>query len=73
MDDETFKNEVLDRLQQIMDMLAGLLPEACIEDPEEAPVSPAAPQVSDTYGIRQELQDDYDCALEKWKLEHGST
>ncbi|UPU34101.1 hypothetical protein M1B72_11610 [Geomonas paludis] len=74
MDDETFKKEVLDRLQQIMEMLASILPEACIEEVEEvqAPLpSPEPAQATDAYGILEEMQDDYRTAMDKWNLEHG--
>lgn len=76
MDDETFKSEVLDRLQQIMEMLAAaILPEASIEETEEAPKPHAVPepvQAGASYGILDEMQDDYRSALEKWNLKHGS-
>ncbi|WP_224982387.1 hypothetical protein [Geomonas agri] len=75
MDDETFKNEVLDRLQQIIEMLTSILPEACLEEVEETPAPLTRPEVEQArnpYGIGEEMQDDYRSALEKWKLEHGS-
>ncbi|MBU5637614.1 hypothetical protein KOM00_12830 [Geomonas sp. Red69] len=74
MDDETFKNEVLDRLQQIIEMLTSILPEACIEEAGETPASLAATetaQASNPYGIDEEMQDGYRFAREKWNLEHG--
>ncbi|MBU5614069.1 hypothetical protein [Geomonas azotofigens] len=73
MDDDTFKNEVLNRLQQIMEMLTSILPEACVEELDEArdPVAtPKVAQASDAYGIHDEMQDDYRTAMEKWNLEH---
>ncbi|MBJ6800936.1 hypothetical protein [Geomonas propionica] len=75
MDDETFKNEVLGRLQQIMEMLASVLPEACIEEVEEEPAPLPrieAEQAHNPYGIGEEMQDDYRSALEKWNQKHGS-
>lgn len=73
MDDETFKKEVLDRLQQIIEMLTSFLPEALVEEPEErGPTeSKAAGQTSEAYPIGEEMQDNYRFAIEKWKQEHG--
>jgi len=76
MDDETFKKEVLDRLQQIIEMLTSFLPEACVEEPEERGAieeSKAAGQASEAYSIGEEMQDSYRFAIEKWKQEHGGT
>lgn len=74
MDDETFKNEVLYRLRQIMEMLTSILPEACIEEPEEsAPPESGreARETSEAYSIGEEMQDNYLFAIEKWKQERG--
>lgn len=74
MDDETFKKEVLDRLQQIIEMLTSFLPEALVEEPEErGPIeeSKAAGQAGEAYSIDEEMQDNYSFAIEKWKQEHG--
>ncbi|MBJ6750356.1 hypothetical protein [Geomonas anaerohicana] len=74
MDNETFEGEVLDRLQQIIEMLASILPEACIEEAEaaRAPLpGPEPAQARDAYGILEEMQDDYHTAMDKWHLEHG--
>ena len=76
MDDETFKKEVLDRLQQIIEMLTSFLPEACVEEPEERGAieeNKVAGQASEAYSIGEEMQDSYRFAIEKWKQEHGGT
>ena len=69
MDDETFKKELLSRLDQIIELLSSALPEACLEEPEENP--PAADEqaaaANPPYLIRDELQDDYDFAIQRWK------
>lgn len=71
MDDETFKKELLGRLDQIIELLTSALPEACLEEPEPDRMPPvasdaAARAANPTYLIGDELQDDYDCALQKW-------
>lgn len=74
MNDDTFKNEVLDRLRQIMEMLASLLPEACVEEPEEsgAPDGGHPPaKAAEGFSIENEMQENYRFAVEKWKEEHG--
>lgn len=74
MDDETFKKEVLDRLQQIIEMLASILPEACIEEPEETTattVERVRNRPGEAYSILEEMQDNYQYAAEKWQREHG--
>ena len=70
MDDETFKKELLSRLDQIIELLTSALPEACLEEPEERPPAadePAAVVAAPPYLIRDELQDDYDFAVQRWK------
>lgn len=74
MDDETFKKEVLDRLQQIIEMLASILPEACIEEPEEtaeATDGGTRNGTTEAYSVLEEMQDTYQYAMEKWQREHG--
>lgn len=73
MDDETFKKEVLDRLQQIIEMLTSFLPEALVEESEERGTteSKAAGEAGEAYSIGEEMQDNYRFAIEKWKQEHG--
>ena len=75
MDDEIFKKEVLDRLQQIIEMLASILPEACIEEPEEtAAITDKGEQnrPDEAYSMLEEMQDNYRFAVEKWQREHGA-
>ena len=70
MDDETFKKELLSRLDQIIELLTSALPEACLEEPEEKPPAadePAAVVAAPPYLISDELQDDYDFAVQRWK------
>lgn len=73
MDDETFKSEVLARLQQIMEMLTSILPEACVEEAEQdlvpgtvEPLTGSAP-----YSIGEEMQENYRSAIEKWQQQRG--
>lgn len=71
MDDETFKKELLSRLDQIIELLTSALPEACLEEPEPEEKPPAADEpaavAAAPYLIRDELQDDYDFAVQSWK------
>ena len=72
MDDETFKNELLSRLDQIIELLASTLPEAGLEEPEQDDELPASRETAAVvanppYLIRDELQDDYDFAVQRWK------
>ena len=62
MDDDTFKKELLSRLDQIIELLTFALPEASLEEPE-----PAAVITAPLYLIGDELQEDYQSALQKWK------
>ncbi|WP_136513498.1 hypothetical protein [Geomonas edaphica] len=75
MDDETFKKEVLDRLQQIIEMLTSILPEACIEEPEETTATADIVMLNradEAYSMLEEMQDNYQYAVEKWQREHGA-
>jgi hypothetical protein len=75
MDDETFKREVLDRLQQIIEMLTSILPEACIEEPAETTATTdggVRNRADEAYSMLEEMQDNYQYAAEKWQREHGA-
>ena len=73
MDDEAFKKELLSRLDQIIELLASTLPEAGLEEPEQDDELPASRETaavvktSPPYLIGDELQDDYDFAVQRWK------
>lgn len=74
MDDETFKKELLSRLDQIIDLLSSSLPEACLEERETDAVpgwkdtaEPAAVPSEPPYLIDDEMRDDYDVAVQRWK------
>uniref|UniRef100_C6E9D9 Uncharacterized protein n=1 Tax=Geobacter sp. (strain M21) TaxID=443144 RepID=C6E9D9_GEOSM len=73
MDDETFKKELLNRLDQIIELLSATLPEACIdesaEDLSESGSEAAAIEAMPTYLIVDEMQDDYKTAVQKWERE----
>ncbi|TSK08137.1 MAG: hypothetical protein FPO08_02140 [Geobacter sp.] len=75
MDDETFKKEVLDRLQQIIEMLTSILPEAGIEEPAETTAATGIGvrnRADEAYSMLEEMQDNYQYAAEKWQREHGA-
>ncbi|TGU72686.1 hypothetical protein E4633_10330 [Geomonas terrae] len=75
MDDETFKKEVLDRLQQIIETLTSILPEACIEEPEGTTATAdrgVRNRADEAYSMLEEMQDNYQFAVEKWQREHGA-
>lgn len=73
MDDETFKKEVLSRLDQIIELLSATLPEACIDESAdglpESGSEAAAIEAMPTYLIVDEMQDDYKTAVRKWERE----
>ena len=64
MDDETFKTELLSRLDQIIELLQSALPEVCIEETEEESGRTEGP----VYSISDEMQD----ATQRWKQESGN-
>lgn len=79
MDDETFKSEVLSRLDQIIELLAASLPEACIDEAE--PVG-AKPEVTgdetlvaagQPYLMTDEMRDDYQMAVQRWRQQKSSS
>lgn len=72
MDDETFKKELLHRLDQIIELLSATLPEACLDESVEdlsESGGEAAIEAMPTYLIRDEMQDDYKSAVQKWERE----
>lgn len=75
MDDETFKKEVLARLDQIVELLAAALPEACLvetqgeQEPGEA--QPKAPVDPLLYLVGDEMKDEYAQAVKKWQGERA--
>lgn len=83
MDDETFRKDVLNRLDQIIELLSSALPEACIEEPEgevdaEAPgaATGGAFGEPDAAGVRpfligDEMQEDYRFAMQRWEQERS--
>lgn len=74
MNDEAFKKEVLERLRQTIEMLASTLPEACIEEPEETAATAdnaVRKATGEAYSILEEMQDNYQNAIDKWQRERG--
>ncbi|BCG47109.1 hypothetical protein GEOBRER4_n1931 [Citrifermentans bremense] len=73
MDDETFKKELLNRLDQIIELLSATLPEACLDESaeefSESDGEEASIEAMPTYLIRDEMQDDYRSAVQKWERE----
>ena len=77
MDDNAFKKELLSRLDQIAELLTSLLPEACLEEPQEKATTgevdgdgqPAPALPRSRYLIGDEMQEDYHTALQRWKQE----
>jgi hypothetical protein len=73
MDDETFKKEVLNRLDQIIELLSATLPEACLDesadDLPESGSEAASIEAMPTYLIVDEMQDDYKTAMRNWERE----
>lgn len=70
MDDESFKKELLTRLDTIIELLSSALPEACLEEspPSELPEGDDAPKpANEFYLIGEEMQEDYAAAVQKWK------
>lgn len=71
MDDETFKKELLSRLDQIIELLSATLPEACldetVDDMPESGNEAATIEAVPTYLIGDEMQDDYKTAVQKWE------
>lgn len=69
MDDESFKKEVLNRLDQIIELLSATLPEACLEEPVEGEgvAEPVLVAATPTYLIDDEMRDGYRSAVQKWQ------
>jgi len=64
MDDETFKIEVLSRLDQIIELLQSALPEASLEEPEAEQGKAEGP----VYSLNDEMQD----AMQRWQQESSN-
>jgi DNA-binding transcriptional regulator WhiA len=79
MDDDTFKKELLSRLDKILELLSlsSGLSEACLVEEQEPETSirqiAGAEQTDTTSGsgqflMKDEMQDNYDLAMQRWKV-----
>lgn len=70
MDDESFKKELLTRLDTIIELLSSTLPEACLEESPPSELEEdgdATKPATELYLIGEEMQEDYAAAVQKWK------
>lgn len=74
MDDDTFKKELLTRLDTIIELLTSALPEACLEDfpPDQTMDDGETAKATALYQIDDEMQDDYAVAVQRWKQQERS-
>lgn len=81
MDEEKFRIEVLNRLDKIISLLtiSCSMSKAALERSQPAPPKPQTPAAgqddtsaaSRQYLIGDEMRDDYDQAVQKWKTSKG--
>ncbi len=78
MDDESFKTELLNRLDKIQSLLTylcGAAKASVLRAQAETAIKPQAAEQAGTldaparYLLQDEMQDDYEQAVQKWKSE----